>query len=315
MNHATIKTRFKPQSDNSALHTSKRPVTHFSGAFLAYAGSTIIALLLALYMHRVNLTLHPLDSKHYQRYHCQTEARTQPSLDILTLFVNSDAQQFTDQLCQIAIIKQQFSEVNIHWQTHTQVDLRSLYQQQYDLVFARLNLIEQVEVAGVINYQLIAQTPSYHSVLLSRQPIQLTNTFFTGKKIGLIDNPYSFSAYRAPKRALETAGINPELYSTHYFSSHPLLRKALENGEIDIIASFSLEDSFNSEGSMAPDSSLFKLPLEQKLSGAGLFLKPSLINTDAHCAIIATANKLIDNQAHPLTSATRVVLPCQEETL
>lgn len=266
-------------------------------------------VLSAVLTNHYNISFPSSSAANYQTFTCSTGTSGQPTLRILTLFINEQAQSITDQLCDHTALRKQFSSIEINWQIHAQLNLRSLYDQQYDLVFSRQNLLQQVSVEGVDNYQLIAQLPDYGSQLLARdkQP-QLETTYFAGKTLGLLDNPFSASGYRIPKREILAAGIDVAQYQTRFFSSHQALHQALQQGEVDVIASFLVAE--------LPLSlpNLYSLPLNERLPGPGLFIAPALLDTTKHCAIIAALQSLTEHIAQPLVSNTRILRPCRGNT-
>jgi len=214
--------------------------------------------------------------------------------------------------CHAIAIAQHFGAIELRSEHRDHLDLRELYESRYDLVLAKPELIGglgRVEADGT-EYELLARYPAYGSQLVSLagRP-ELNEAWMRGKRFGLLDDPNSVSAYQIPRAALKRSGLE-EVPTLVYFRSYRQLYKALFEGEIDVIPAL-----LSDEG---PDSALQLPPglvLEETIPGPAWYIRGALLQSRAHCDLLAALVSLGDDAEIDYFRHLQVVRPCRDDAL
>ncbi len=217
-----------------------------------------------------------LPIQNYSNHLCITENNSsEKTLRILDVFRN-DTHLLADSLCQDPTIAKHYGKVEVVWLSRSGIDLRSIVNQRYQLLFIKPEYMQRIKPTESIGYSAISTTPPRPGrlITLTEKP-ELTNEYFTGKTLGLLDEPDSISSFQIPKYALKHANIDPSLYTIKYFKYHSQLHAALNNKKVDIIAS---------SGLLNPQH--HSIELFSSLPPPAWFLQEKLLNTDIHCKII-----------------------------
>jgi ABC transporter, phosphonate, periplasmic substrate-binding protein len=211
--------------------------------------------------------------------------------------------------CQSSRLARDFSSIELRSVHRDRLDLRELYESRYDVILAKPELMgDGAEGSNArVDYVLVAQYPDYGSqlVALKGKP-ELSAQWLRGKKLGLLDDPNSVSAYQIPLRALRNRGLEDEP-DIIYFRSYRQLYRALFSGEVDVIPAL-----LSNEG----PASRLQLPeglvLEEIISGPGWYISSRLVSTPSHCGVMAALEKISADAPVDFFRQLRVLAPCDE---
>lgn len=289
---------------------STRPLLYSPRArLLLYGLALAIGLLLAWASAQQATAINPLPQRLYNSYHCLTpdSAGTQVRAPLRILdFFHLSTRPLADSLCNNPVIAAYYSGVEIIWMHRDQVDLRKLIDQDYELLFAKPELLERIESTAGNSYIPIVHYADYTSQLISlNSHPQLSNEYFRGKTLGLIDDPNSLSGYQIPKNALKQHQIDESTFEIVHYKSHDQLHRALLLGDVDVIASFSsLEHS-------AATSSKRTLNLQERLPGPHWYVLPELLDTAIHCQFEKLLRQYSRDVGNPYIANMTLARSCQ----
>ena len=270
---------------------------------------TVLLLLIASWLlAKTGIEYSALPERSYNRYQCLVDnAEAQREIKVLDSFLlNSD--DLADLVCDNTEAGRYFNQVSIFWQHRDSVDLRSLLDLEYSLFLAKPELLQRIELVDASGYVAVASHPSYTSGLLSlgKQP-ELTNDYFRGKVMGLIDDPSSLSGYQIPKAAFHKNMIDESLFKVRPFKSHNLLYEALLTGEVDLIASYL-------PGENDPlYERLHVLSLMERLVGPRWYLHPDLIDSAEHCILVDALKQFSKGHINPYIEKLTIIRECAYE--
>jgi len=111
---------------------------------------------------------------------------------------------------------------------------------KFDLLLVKSDLLQRLTLQDNINYEPVAAYAGYSVYLIStHETPELNSKYLTGKTIGLLADPFSESGHKYPKNAIarNIKKENLPKFESKY-SSHATLRKALNDNEVDLIASY-----------------------------------------------------------------------------
>lgn len=247
-----------------------------------------------------SVTLKPLPVRAYNTYQCSTlykgktsienKAETQRTFRILDYF-HVEAFSVADALCSSPQMGEKFDRVEISWVSRDRVDRRRLFEQYYQLVIAKPELLQRTRINGVSPYTAIANYADYSSqfIAFGKAPA-LNDDYFRGKKLGLLDDPNSLSGFQIPKSALKRAAIDESIFQVLVYKTHYELYRALFMKEVDLIASFKWSGPENILTEHMPKVAnarpLQSLPLEERIPGPRWFLHPGLVDSSIHCHVL-----------------------------
>ncbi|HEB26173.1 MAG TPA: hypothetical protein ENI05_00145 [Porticoccus sp.] len=292
----------------SFLRTILRsPVGHYWLYGVAFVVISIVVWLSAY----SSISVKSLSQRSYNSYQCETVAgsasRPEQIFRILDLFI-LDADSLANALCQDPAFAQRYTQVNVSWMHRDQIDLRSLFNQQYELIFSKPELLNHLAEGVSDNYLALAKHADYASQLIALNTVpQLSNDYFRGKRLGLIDDPLSLSGYQIPKAALKKADIDDTLYEVISYKSHDLLHRALLLGEIDVMASFA------PIGSVQNTTARKSLLLQEKLLGPRWYLQSELLEQEIHCRVITHLQAFAARHVSPYINDISVLRGCLRE--
>ena len=264
----------------------RSPAAYCSLYFLAF----VLVILLGLALAPQGIELNQLPMRAYNTYECVVGgqkgiagetlegARTFRIMDVFHLGASSVA----DSLCGNSEFAEAYDRVVVAWVNRDQIDLRQLFQKHYDLLIAKPQTMERTDMPGISGYMPIAHYANYSGLLIAfeSQP-EMSNAYFQGKKLGLLDDPNSLSGYQIPNSALKRANIDFSLFDIAYYKSHLELYSALHRGEVDLIASFRWSEF---DGSSEPSAEKV-LRLQSELPGPRWYLHPERVDTVSHCVV------------------------------
>ncbi len=212
--------------------------------------------------------------------------------------------------CQAPEIARHFGALEMRSVHRDHLDLRVLYESQYDLVLAKPELINSVGQADNhgIDYELIAQYPDYGSQLVSLQGIpELSAVWMKGKTLGLLDDPNSVSSYQIPRAALHRSGLADET-KIIYFRSYREMYKALFEHKVDVIPALLSDEGSDSVLQLPPG-----LVLEDTIAGPGWYMHRELVQGQAYCDLLATLLASARHAKIDYFHDIRIVRPCDAQ--
>ena len=276
--------------------------------YVVFGVVTIVGGLFAWAAANEGVTFNAPPAEHYNRYGCET-ARHSPNnttLKVLDLF-RLNTNEFAERLCDNAVVSQHYDNVQVIWMHRDQLDLREIINQSYDLILVKPELFMRLTDAHTAGYVRLASYQEYSSELIATQATPaLTNDFFRGKRLGLMDDPNSLSGYQIPKAALQKAHIDKSIYTTVYFKSHADLHRALAMGDVDVIASYSADYFGNARGRAK------QLDLQRGLSGVQWLMHPKLANSDVHCEVHRDLIRHPSSLGLPSSTVRPIGLECRD---
>lgn len=171
-------------------------------------------------------------------------------------------------------------KVTVSWQLNSADILDSVNKGQFDLIMGRVHLLESYSTLHLQNYRAIAKYPSYSASLVAiGSTPKVTMSYLKGKRIGLIKSDKSLSGHIIPIGAMKDAGINVGELNVTYVASHNELKNMLEEGELDVIASYWSPDRFTEE------QEIEKLIIDPNIEGTKWYLLSRWANSDQGCLI------------------------------
>lgn len=280
-------------------------------AYLLYGLALLAVLLLAWTSAQSSIIINNLPERSYNSYHCDTvssgEAQPEDTFRILDLFI-LDADTLVNALCQDPLIARHYRRVEVSWMHRDQVDLRSLFNQQYEVMFSKPEMLKRIETSELVSYSTLAKYSDYASQLISLHSVpELSNDYFRGKRLGLIDDPNSRSGYLIPKKVLKEASIDESLFDIVLYKSHDQLHRALLLGEVEMIASFAPITTVRNTTARK------SLLLQEKLLGPRWYLQTALLQSDAHCQLAQHLRVFASQHVNPYIQNMTIVRGCKGE--
>ena len=292
--------------------TSLRRTFSQTGYYYAlYIAALCVALALCWWVAVAAVELRPLEVRDYSLRECDFKANpTGPALRILDAVYIEELDSVINSWCDSAEIARFYGSLELRSVHRDHLDLRELYESNYDLILAKPELVGSGNQAGKdgIDFELIASYPDYGSQLVSMHGTpELTAQWMAGKTLGLLDDPNSVSAYQIPRAALNRAGLG-ETQKIMYFRSYRQMYQALYDGRIDVIPAL-----LSHEG---PDSAL-RLPpglvLEAGIPGPAWYLDGDLLAEPVHCALLSALERMARNARVDYFRDLRIVRPCNAQ--
>lgn len=294
--------------------------------YFLYVLVFLAVLFISVVMTKNSARLNELPIRAYNTYSCMTHAdfkhdspladkaesmasSTDRTFRILDVF-HAGTPDLADALCKDNRFAKRYDRVEAAWINRDQIDLRPIFQKYYDLMLAKPELLQRAELEGIPGYTAIARYANYSSqfISLDTKP-ELSTAYFSGKKLGLLDDPNSVSGYKIPSIALRRANIDSSQFDIIYYKSHLDLHQALHQREVDVIASFSWS-AFNAPAQTSKNKSLH---LQSQLAGPRWFLHPDLLASQSHCSALAALQGISSaNQSTYLAKLT-IIRGCQDD--
>jgi hypothetical protein len=274
-----------------------------------YGAAFLAAVALGLFMVLSGHELRQLEVRDYNIYSCDLDLNpTGPVLRVLDAVYKEDM-VLMDIWCQAPDIAQHYSSIELLSVHRDDLDLRALYESRYDLILAKPELMSGSRAGkDGIGYELIAQYPDYGSQLVSLKGTpELSAAWMKGKRLGLLDDPNSVSAYQIPKAALLSSGLTGEMEIV-YFRSYRQLYKALFEGQVDIIPALLSEEGPESVLQLPPG-----LILEATIPGPAWYMHQELIQAPVYCDLLARLEQMARHAEVSYFQKLRIIRPCHAD--
>lgn len=269
----------------------------------------VVALAVCWRLAGSAFTTRALVVQDYNAFRCETAGSgSAPVLRILDA-VYIEELELLGAWCQSSDIAGHFSGLTARSVHRDHIDLRELYEQRYDLVLAKQELIQSISQVGQggVAYMQLGTYPDYGSQLVSLKGTpELNEAWLAGKRLGLLDDPNSVSAYQIPRAALQSSGLLqvPEII---YFRSYRQMYRALFAGEVDVIATFLSEEGPDSRLQLPPG-----LVLGEAAPGPAWYIGQDLLDTPVHCVLQAALLQLAASFPADYFRDFQVVRPCRD---
>jgi len=225
--------------------------------------------------------IRPLELRDYNLLHCDLAAGDAglPLLRILDA-VYIEELDMLQAWCSTPQLAARFRGIQARSVHRDRVDLRDLYEDRYDLVLAKPELMDSALASGRqgISYRKLASYPDYGSQLVSLAGTpQLTRAWLEGKTLGMLDDPNSVSGYQIPLSALKNRGLEavPDIV---YYRSYRQLYEALFTREVDVIPALLSDEGPTSALQLPPG-----LVLEETLPGPAWYVSEELAQDPLVC--------------------------------
>jgi len=273
-----------------------------------YALAFLLALAVCGWLVENGHALRPLEARDYSMRRCDFAANPGgPVLRVLDAVYMEDLDLITDSWCQSPELARHYGSLELRSVHRDRFDLRELYESRYQLILAKPELISsggQARKDG-IDYEMIAHYRDYGSQLVSMHGTpELTAEWLRGKKLGLLDDPNSVSAYQIPKAALHRTGLT-DVPTIVYFRSYRQLYGALFKGEVDVIPALLSNEGPGSALQLPPG-----LVLEDTLPGPAWYLQRDLLRQPAHCVLLAALQQMAGKARFDYFRDLQTVGPC-----
>jgi len=246
-----------------------------------------------------------------ERYSCN--AGDKAPNEHLTVYMSTEqvARQLADLLCQNAVVKQQYHQVQVFWGGGDAAAINYIGKGLGDLVNTKDNIVHAFDAEKAHGFVRLASYPDFQAYLIGRteKPL-LTREYLLGRRLGLLDYPTSRSGNIIPMHMLQELGVRPDQITIVYSHNHSGLRELLAAGKVDMIASYWAEQD------RAQFSEHYIQPIgTTDVSGSAWYLKMNSRNTDLLCAVQATLVALSKQQQSGYFTQLDLAAGCPEHKL
>jgi hypothetical protein len=163
-------------------------------------------------------------------------ASAQPEAAQLDILIPAHvlAKPLLEQLCDEPLLQSAYHNIVVHWLPREQLTPQTLYQQQFEVMWARDYQLAGLSPDYQQYYRTLVALPSYQVLWFSRQAIDraLLNT----QRVGLLQDTFSRSGYQLPMQALSDLSVALDSDKLRFYSSRQALVEALNKGEVAVIA-------------------------------------------------------------------------------
>ena len=224
----------------------------------------------------------------YSNYRCSTGTHHPATFRVLTLTV-MDSVELANRLCATPQVQAQYGMVEIVWHTRGFITARDIVEQNYDLFLNRPYLVAGLVPDYERYYRPIITSAPYSVYWISRtSKPELTQAYFAGKRVGLLDDFYSQSFFLLPSGSLRAANIQLNDDQKHLYHDLSSLYNAFENGAVDLITSPDL-GAFSSK--IDP---LYNLAIEEQAPPISWFIRRDAGTGELHCAVQGVISNTIN---------------------
>ncbi|WP_198150175.1 hypothetical protein [Agarivorans gilvus] len=161
--------------------------------------------------------------------------QAQPEAAQLDLLIPAHvlAQPLLEQLCGEAALQDAYSDIVVHWLPREQLTPETIYQQQFEVMWARDYQLAGLSPDYQLHYQALVALPTYRVLWFARQAID--RELLSTQRIGLLHDTFSRSGYQLPMQALSDLAVAPDSAQLRFYPSRQALVEALNKGEVAVI--------------------------------------------------------------------------------
>lgn len=219
------------------------------------------------------------------------------------VFNQRQARGVLDVLCDDSALVEPFSGVVVVWQ-HERAEVFAALQGDFDLLVAAPDIVARAPLGPAI-LAPIAGFADYEAVWLGRGAEGPLNADTLGQlRIGLLSSPVSMSGRVLPEVALRKTGIDVRGLDIRMYRRHEELRRALLDGDVDLIATYWNETA---------DAERFRAFPRHAIGdaqGRMWYLERSLLDTALHCRVVDVLEAAAAEQTDLYFRALEVVRRC-----
>lgn len=258
-----------------------------------FAASILLVLVIAGASGRQTVVLPPLEG--VTSYQCATGGDGSGVFRVLTLTFDG-ASDLAEGLCASPGVASAFSRVLVTWRSRDHLQASHIVNEEYDYFWSREHLLLGLVPDVQRYYRPLLQTPGYSIYWLSRVgPVLLETAFFADKRVGLLEDSHSQTFYVQPFLALKQAGIELLPDQKRFFPDVTLLRRALDEGLVDVIPAAALPGG--------PAGERFSRTLMVPgMSSGEWYLRTRYFDGGLECALMAATREHVifgDNRSTP----------------
>jgi hypothetical protein len=278
----------------------------FAAYYARFAAVALLVLGGAVAGALNSVSLRPVPPVQYNTYECATGGHSSAAVFRILVFAESQAVQHADALCRDQAVQERYGRVHVMWRHRDLSEVRISFDQEFDLLLAKPELVERNDIDLVDHYVPIAVYSDNTSRFVSLESLpELSADYFRGRTLGMLDNPKSVSGHQVPRQALRNAGIDERQLDVRYYETHEDLFYALLDHELDVIATgLALPDSHH--GSQP----LLVLPIQGGLKSPRWYLRPSLVDTVLYCHIVSVLQAISASSDHVAARGIKVARGC-----
>lgn len=190
--------------------------------------------LLCLWLSRQEAVLPPLGDYHV--YGCETGGSGNDSFTLLTVS-SIFARDIADNLCRDPAMAQQYGSVRISWKPRQQLTAEEVLNEDYDLIWSREHSLRGLVPEFANYYESLLRYDQYKVYWFSRggKP-ELSQSYFHGKRIGLLKDRLSHTFHLLPLASLKQLGVDISQQPLIYFDDAISLYRAFAAGELDLVS-------------------------------------------------------------------------------
>lgn len=245
----------------------------FSAAALVLLGMAVSAW---LSFHRLDhLTL-----SDYHQFSCNTQGAPGQELSLL-LVTPSRADDIANQLCESPTVQSLYSRVTVSWKPRTRLTPADLISERYDVIWNRHHFLAGLTPDFDDRYTTLLHFDNYSVYWLSTvsEPV-LTQEYFSGKRIGLLDDASSHTLNIIP---LTSLGTLDGAYEVIYFDDPSDLYDSFYKGNIDLITG----------GFGYPVATpIYRTVINDSATAATFFIRKELEDLSLQCDLVSALNTL-----------------------
>jgi hypothetical protein len=253
--------------------------------------ASLVLIAAAIPSHQLSLP----DHVNINELSCNIGSSDKPSFEGMVLN-EKQAKEFLSQFCQVETFKSRYSSIVLKWSSYDHsLNIEKLRAQKYSLfVDSDMSVTKEDNDR---KYRKLAKFPDYDVFFISKFEHQkIGSKEIAGKTLGLIDKVYSTSGRRIPEDYLSSLNISNSMIKFEYYSSHYELRKALINGEVDLISSY-YDNKVENE--LTEKLKIFYKSNIGNSAGVAWYIPENIVNDKIGCYI----EKFIKQQAKDSPSA------------
>jgi hypothetical protein len=216
----------------------------------------------------------------YYQFSCNTAASTNKELTLL-LVTPVRAEAIAHQLCASASVQALYSQVTVSWKPRTRLTPADLINERYDVIWNRHHFLAGLTPDFDERYTTLLHFDNYSVYWLSTvsAPV-LTDEYFAGKRIGLLEDASSHTLNIIPLTSLGTLAGDYEII---YFDDPGELYDSFYKGNVDLITG-----GFGYSVS-AP---VYRTIINDSATAATFFISKQLQDHRLQCDLVAALNTL-----------------------
>jgi hypothetical protein len=245
--------------------------------------TTIAVLLVTVALFSAWLSFQRVEKLSLSSYFQFSCATPNPSGNRLNVLLVSSvlAREIAEQLCRAPAVEADFSDVTVYWKPRNQLSSTDLINEHYDVIWNRHHFLVGLMPDFDDYYDTLLHYDNYSVYWLSRQsePV-MTAEYFTGKRVGLLNDSSSHTLNIIPLRSLRSLTDN---YTGVYFDDPNEMFESFYRGDIDLITG----------GFWLPvQTGVHRTVIDDSATAATFFVRKVHSRPELRCQIISALDQL-----------------------